>query len=196
MRFKKYKIKNIFDENLNDHIDVANSLRDLKKEIQSSITKIAKSITNGGKIMFCGNGGSAADAQHLAAELMIQFTKKKRKAYPAISLALDSSTLTACANDLEYEKIFSRALEGIGKKNDILVALSTSGNSKNVLQVLKSARSKKITSIGLYGNKGGICKKYTDLNIIVKSSNTARIQECHIFLGHFILSQVERILDK
>ena len=195
MKLKKYKLNKIFDEDLNDHIKIANSLRDQKEEIQNSIIKIAKSITNGGKIMFCGNGGSAADAQHLAAELMVQFTKKKRKAYPAISLVLDSSTLTACANDLEYEKIFSRALEGIGKKNDILVALSTSGNSKNVLQVLKSARSKKITSIGLYGNKGGICKKYTDLNIIVKSSNTARIQECHIFLGHFILSQVERILD-
>ena len=192
----KYEMNKIFDESLSQNIKTVSSLKDLKKNIKISIKKIVQSISSGGKVMFCGNGGSAADAQHLAAELMIQLSKKKRKAYPAISLALDSSTLTACANDFKYEKIFSRALEGIGKKNDILVVLSTSGNSKNILEVLKSAKSKKITSIGFFGNRGGVCKKYTNINLTVKSNNTARIQECHIFLGHFILGEVEKILAK
>ena len=192
----KYDIDNIFEENLNQHIETINSLKNLKKNIKNSIKIISHSISKGGKILFCGNGGSAADAQHLAAELMIRLTKKKRKAYPAISLSLDTSTLTACANDFKYEDIFSRALEGIGNKNDILIVLSTSGNSKNILKVLKSARSKKITSIGFFGNNGGMCRKYTKINLIVESKNTARVQETHIFLGHFILSEVEKILAK
>ncbi len=178
------------------HIKVKKSLINLHQEINKSIKLISESIKKGGKVMFCGNGGSAADAQHLTAELIVRLNVKKRKALPAISLALDTSTITACANDFEYKYIFSRTLEGLGNKKDVLVVMSTSGNSKNIIEVLKKAKQKKIKTIGFFGNNGGMCKKICNTNLIVESKSTETIQECHIFLGHYILSNVEKNISK
>jgi len=158
---------------------------------------IYKSLKNKGKIIICGNGGSAADAQHLVAELLIRLKPtKKRKSLPAISLALDTSTLTACANDYNFEQIFSRPLESLGNKKDVLIAISTSGNSKNIINALKVAKKNGIKSIGFFGKSGGKSKKFCDISLLVPSEETARIQECHIFLGHYILEMVENKIFK
>ena len=165
--------------------------------IYTLIFFINKTIKNGGKVYICGNGGSAADAQHLAAEFLIRLRPTfNRRALPVISLALDTSTITACGNDIGFDKIFARNLEALGSKKDILIVISTSGNSKNILNVLKFAKKNKIYSVGFLGNKGGMAKKISNLNLIIPSSNTARIQEAHIFLGHYIFEQVENLLFK
>lgn len=154
-------------------------------------------LSNDGKVFICGNGGSAADAQHLAAEFMIRLRRKvNRKPYPVISLALDTSTLTACSNDYGYKNIFSRPLESLGSSKDALIVISTSGNSKNIMQALKLSKKKKILSIGFLGNNGGEAKKLCDLKYIVPSNNVARVQETHIFLGHLIFELVEDDLIK
>ena len=151
----------------------------------------------GGKLLFCGNGGSAADAQHLAAEYLIRLRPNvNRGPIPALTLTQDTSTLTACGNDYSFSEIFLRPFDALASKNDVLIAISTSGNSENVLKVLQRAKKKKIKSIGFLGGNGGKSKKYTDINIIVPSKVTARIQECHIFIGHFILEVVEDIILK
>ena len=145
----------------------------------------------------CGNGGSAADAQHLAAEFLVRLKPSiKRNSIPAISLATDTSTLTATGNDYSFNDIFSRPLSSLGNENDVLIVLSTSGNSKNIIKALKIANKNNIKSISFLGNKGGIVKKFADLNLIISSKNTARIQENHIFLGHIIFENVEQILIK
>ena len=154
-------------------------------------------MKSGNKILICGNGGSAADAQHLSAEFLIRLRPDiNRKAYPVISLALDSSTITACGNDYSFDDLFLRNFQALYKKGDILITISTSGNSKNIIKILKYTSSKKIFSIGFLGNKGGKAKKFCSENIIVQSKNVARIQEAHIFLGHYIFEQVENLLLK
>jgi D-sedoheptulose 7-phosphate isomerase len=159
--------------------------------------KIFNCIKNKGKVFICGNGGSAADAQHLAAEFIVRLRPKvNRSPYPVISLALDSSTLTACANDYGYKNIFSRPLDALGSKNDILIILSTSGRSKNIIEVLKLAKKKQITTIGFLGIGGGESKALCDLKYIVPSKSVPRIQETHIFLGHLIFELVEDQLIK
>ena len=156
------------------------------------IKKFYDTIKKNKKIMVCGNGGSAADAQHLTAELLIRLRPTvNRKPIPAICLQMDSSTITACSNDFSFNEVFSRPLTALGRKGDVLIAISTSGKSKNILKVLKKAKEMKIFSICFLGNNGGNAKKLCDLPIIVKSNITARIQEAHIFLGHYILEQVE-----
>lgn len=186
-------LKSSLTENINLHKKIVK----LEKKIDLAIKKIYDSIYLGNKIMICGNGGSAADAQHLAAEFLIRLRPNiNRSAYPVISLAQDTSTITACGNDLGYSQIFSRTLSALGKQGDILIVISTSGNSKNIINVLKESKKKKIFSIALLGNNGGKVKKFSDLNIIVPSKITARIQECHIFLGHFIFEEVENLLIK
>jgi len=183
------------NKNINDKILLEKKIINLSKEISESINKIYKTINRGGKIFICGNGGSAADAQHLSAEFLVRLRPKvNRKPLPVISLALDTSTITACGNDLGFNKIFARNLEALGSKKDLLIAISTSGNSKNILNVLQCAKKKKIYSICFLGNKGGLAKKKSNLNLTVPSSNTARIQEIHIFLGHFIFEKVENLI--
>lgn len=191
----KTNIKKKFKKELSDTIEVKKKLIDQIDRIQESIILIAKSIKNGGKILICGNGGSAADAQHLAAEFLVRLRpNKNRPPIAALSLAMDTSTITACGNDYNFNILFKRNFEAIAKENDILIAISTSGKSKNIINVLKQSRKQKITSIGLFGKDGGLAKQYCDVPILVKKGNTARIQESHIFLGHFIFSQVEDII--
>jgi D-sedoheptulose 7-phosphate isomerase len=164
----------------------------LVKEI---ISKISETIEKKSKMYTCGNGGSAGDAQHMAAEGIVRLKPKiNRKPIPIISLAMDTSTITACANDYGYEYIFSRPLEALGKKNDLLLCYSTSGKSKNIIQALKKAKKMKIFSICLLGGDGGFAKRLANISLIVKSNNVARIQETHIFLSHFILEEVEKRL--
>lgn len=180
---------------LNESIKIKKSLIKLDKKIKKCVDLISLALIKGNKVLICGNGGSAADAQHLAAEFLIRLrTKINRKSYPVISLAQDTSTITACANDLGFVNLFSRNLEGLGKKGDILITISTSGNSKNILRVIKKSKNLNINSIALLGNKGGNAKNLSDIDLIVDSSNTARIQECHIFLGHYIFENVENNL--
>lgn len=186
-----------FENDLNDNIQSHLSLLELKKKINKIVKLLENTISKGGKIIFCGNGGSAADAQHLAAEYLIRLRPdKNRKAIAAISLAQDTSTITACGNDIGFENLYSRNLEALGNKKDILVCISTSGQSLNLIKAAETAKKKGIKTIGFLGKKGGKLKNKCDENLIVRSQNTARIQECHIFLGHFILTAVEDNLLK
>ncbi len=191
------KIQKIFSKQLSLNIETHLKLEVLSPNIEKAIKIIYKKIKLGGKLMFCGNGGSAADSQHLSAEYLVRMRPNiNRRPLPAISLAQDTSTLTACGNDYDFSDIFLRPFQALAKKNDVLIAITTSGNSSNVLKVLKEARSKKITTIGFLGNTGGKCKNFCDIKLLVPSKSTARTQECHIFLGHFILEQVENLIIK
>lgn len=191
------KYSKIFNEDLCSNIQTHLNLENLLPEIENAIKIIHKKIKLGGKLLFCGNGGSAADAQHLAAEYLIRLRSNiNRKPIPAISLAQDTSTLTACGNDFDFSNIFLRPFQALANKNDVLVAITTSGNSQNIINVLKEANKKKITSIGFLGKDGGKSNKFCDIKIIVPNKSTARIQECHIFIGHFILEQVENLIIK
>ena len=180
-----------------DSISTKKKLIFLQDKINYSIKLIASTINNNKKILICGNGGSAADAQHLATEFLIRLRPKvNRRSFPVIALAQDASTITACGNDIGFENIFARNLEGLGQKGDTLIAISTSGNSKNILKVLKLSKKMGIHSISFLGNSGGKAKNLADIDLIVKSKITARIQESHIFLGHVIFEEVENILIK
>lgn len=186
-----------FSETIESKIKLDRMMMSLTKEVSQSIDIIYKKLKKGGKIFICGNGGSAADAQHLSAEFLVRLRPNvNRIPLPVISLALDTSTITACGNDLGFEKLFERNLQALGTNKDLLLAISTSGNSKNILNVLNYAKKNKIFSISFLGNKGGKAKKFSDLNLIVPSYNTARIQEQHIFLGHYIFEKVENLILK
>ena len=192
-------IKNSVKQTFLDSISVKQQIVDDKsyEVLLEAGSIIANSITNGGKLLLCGNGGSAADAQHLAAEFLIRLTSEvNRESIPALSLAQDTSTLTACINDYGSDDIFKRVLSGLSKDGDILLAITTSGNSKNILEVLKKAKDMSIKSILLSSEKIIETKKPADLTILVPSESTARIQEAHIFIGQTICEIVEsKILD-
>lgn len=147
-------------------------------------------IRNGGKILFYGNGGSAADAQHLAAELVVKY-KKRRRAIPAIALTTDTSILTATANDFDFSSIFSRQIEAIGNENDISIAITTSGNSKNLIEAAKMCKKQKIKTFCLSGNNGGKLSKYIDYPIIIKSKTTSVIQVIEICIGQILCNILE-----
>lgn len=155
--------------------------------------RIVKSLGLGGKVFFFGNGGSAADAQHLAAEFTGRFLKERR-ALPALALSVNSSSLTAIGNDYGFDLVFARQLEALGKEGDVAVGISTSGNSSNVIRALEAAKSKSIFSVALTGKSGGKLKNVADCTICIPSEETPRIQECHILTGHLICEMVEEVL--
>ncbi len=163
----------------------------LMRSVEDAVTVIVESLRNGGKIHFCGNGGSAADAQHLAAELSGRFYLD-RPPLNAEALHCNSSYLTAVANDYGYDLIFSRLLTASGKKGDVLVGISTSGNSRNIIEAYKVCKEKDIKIISLTGESGGMMKNFGGILLNVPSTDTPRIQECHIMLGHIICELVER----
>ncbi len=180
---------------LEDNVKAHLSILDLSVDIENVIHTIHKKLKEGGKILFCGNGGSAADAQHLAAEFIVRLRSHiNRNPIPAITLAQDTSTITACGNDYSFDDIFLRPFQALAKKNDVLICISTSGNSKNILKVLKESKKKNIYSICFLGKDGGKAKKISNKSLVIPFNNTARIQECHIFLGHFILENVEELI--
>ena len=188
----KEKIKNI--------ISVAADLKQtlladeqLHAKIEEAVEVISAAFAKGNKVLFCGNGGSASDAQHLAAEFSGRFYKD-RKALPAEALHCNTSYLTAVANDYGFEHVYARLVEGTGNEGDVLVAFSTSGNSENIVQALKVARQKKMSTIGFTGLHGGVMNDYCNLIFLAPSKITPRIQECHILLGHIICELVEEKL--
>ena len=153
---------------------------------------ITQSIQSGGKIMLCGNGGSAADAQHLAAELLVRLRPmNNREGVAAITLAQDTSTITACGNDFGYDVLYERVLRSLGKKGDCLIGITTSGNSKNVILAMKAAQEMGVKVFGFLGCGGGEALKYCDEAFIVPSNDTGRIQEAHITAGHALMENIE-----
>jgi len=188
--------KKIIKKNYQDHINILRKQEKYFLKTCNEISdKIVSRISKQGKLIICGNGGSAADAQHIATELMVRL-KKNGTPIPSIALTTDSSILTATSNDLSFYKIFSRQLEAISQKNDILLAISTSGNSLNVIEALKVSKKKKLLSIGLLGNKGGKCKKLCDSSFIVDSNNPSRVQEIHILFYHSMCEIIENKFRK
>lgn len=183
------QIKNIVAASIKVKQDVLQN-EELLKTVQDCVTLIVQAFKNGNKVLFCGNGGSAADAQHLAAEFSGRFYTD-RDALPAEALHCNTSYLTAVANDYSYDVIYSRLVKGVGNKGDVLVGLSTSGNSKNIYNAFEVAREKGITTIAFTGASGGTMKALSDYLINVPSTDTPRIQESHIMLGHIICQLVE-----
>lgn len=189
------KNKSKLENSLQESIKAKITLLDIKEDINKSIKVIYKKIKLGGKVLLCGNGGSAADAQHLAAEFLVRLRPKvNRHSIPAMTLAQDTSTITACGNDYSYDDIFARNLSSLGSKKDILIVISTSGNSNNIIKALKEAKRKNIFSIGFLGCNGGKVKKLCDIPLIINHKTTGRIQESHIFMGHHIFESVEDLL--
>tara|TARA_B100000989_G_scaffold88100_2_gene63629 strand:- start:1619 stop:2173 length:555 start_codon:yes stop_codon:yes gene_type:complete len=184
-------MENLIKQHIVSHSKIIdNNFVEISSCIKIIAGEIKKTFKNNKTIFFVGNGGSAADCEHLAGELVGRY-KKKRKPYKAISLTTDTSVLTCIANDFGYDKIFERQLQGLGQKGDLLIAFSTSGKSKNIINVLKMAKILKIKSICLLGNNGGQCKKLSDYNFIVPSKSTANIQEIHHLIGHIFCSLVD-----
>jgi D-sedoheptulose 7-phosphate isomerase len=183
----------MFNRVLNEHLACFRSLAQLSKEISIAGRMLIDTIENGKKILICGNGGSASDAQHFAAEIVGRFTQE-RIAWPAIALNTDTSLITAIANDYTYSEVFSRQVEALGVSGDILIGISTSGQSKNVIQAAIQAREKRLQTIALVGNKGGKLIEHADISVIIPSDITARIQEVHIFILHFWAEMIESTL--
>ncbi len=185
-------IKNYFEESCKVKLDF---LEKNYENLEKTIEKITECLKRGNKILICGNGGSAADSQHFAAELVGRF-KLERKGVPAIALTTDTSILTAIGNDYGFNKIFERQVEALGEEGDLLVGISTSGNSENVIRAVEKAKEKGIYTIGLLGKNGGKLKDLVDLPLIVPSNDTPRIQECHVLIYHIICEEVEKKLIK
>ncbi|MBS3946445.1 MAG: D-sedoheptulose 7-phosphate isomerase [Melioribacter sp.] len=166
-----------------------------KDGVFKAIDIMVSTYKNGKKVLLCGNGGSAADCQHIATELMIRLSHAvKRPALPAIALTTDTSNLTAGGNDIGFENVFARSIEGLGNEGDVLIAISTSGNSINIIKAVEKAHEKKMKIIAFLGGNGGKLKDMVDLPIVIPSSNVQRIQEGHITIAHIICEQVEREL--
>lgn len=162
------------------------------EDIEKAAEMMVKTVQNGNKILWCGNGGSAADAQHMAAELMGGLVTHDRPAIQSIALTTDTSFITAWANDTDYESIFSRQIEGLGETGDVLISISTSGNSKNVVKAIKVCKEKGISVIVLTGKTGGVLKNMGDVTISIPSDDTQRIQEGHLLAEHILCEIVEK----
>lgn len=186
----------IIDARLRAHLDTMTRVETdegLKATIGKAVEAIVTCFRNGGRVYFCGNGGSAADAQHLAAEFSGRFYFD-RPVLPADALHCNTSYLTAVANDYGYDKVFARLISGLGREGDILVGLSTSGNSENILQAFAVCREKGVRTLALTGANGGRMKELADLLINIPSTDTPRIQEAHITIGHIICELVEQAI--
>ncbi len=191
---KKNNYINLINNTFIEHVDVANkTIKLIAEKIEKSSNLISKSLSSKGTIFWCGNGGSAADSQHIAAEFVGRF-KKEREPLRSIALTTDTSVLTCISNDYSFKNIFSRQLKALGRKGDVLVVITTSGESENVRQALIEAKKMGIKTIGLLGKKGGVCKNHADISLIVPSSKTARIQEMHILIAHLLCELVEKKL--
>jgi D-sedoheptulose 7-phosphate isomerase len=187
------KMRKIIEKSFKNSIKLKQSIlnsEELVEKIFQASQLISGAFKNGNKVLFCGNGGSAADAQHLAAEFSGRFYKD-RKALPSEALHCNTSYLTAVGNDYGFEYVYSRMIEGIGISGDILVGISTSGNSKNIITAFRSAKKLGMNTVAFTGESGGVMKNYSDLFINVPSSDTPRIQESHILIGHIICEIVE-----
>jgi len=180
----------VFDQAIAEHLMVINSLREQQPLLQRIAEKMTSAILAGHKVLWCGNGGSAADSQHLAAELMGHF-RRERRGLPSIALTTDTSILTAIANDYGYERVFERQVEALCTKGDVLVGISTSGSSKNVCAALKSARKSGAFTVAFTGQGGGAMASVAEITLSIASKDTARIQEGHILCGHMLCDWIE-----
>ncbi len=188
-------MQDIIKQQIQDSIKTKQEvLEKIVPEIEKSANILINALKNGKKVLVCGNGGSAADAQHFAAELIVRF-ETERKALPAIALTTDTSILTAGANDYGIDTLFSRQVEGLGAKGDVLVAISTSGNSPNVLKAIEAAKSQGMEVIGLTGRDGGKMKSLPNC-VIIPSQSTARVQESHIMIVHVWCKLVDQAFEK
>lgn len=174
---------NIFKKNILEHQKLVSKLEFISSDVNLASNLIESSLKNDGCIFFCGNGGSAADSQHLAAEFTGRFVRE-RKAISGLALTTDTSTLTAIGNDYGYDEIFARQIEGLAKSGDCLVVISTSGNSTNIVRAIHKAKEIGVITVGLLGKDGGKIKDICDVSVVVPSQSTARIQEMHILIGH------------
>ncbi len=180
----------LFDQALAEHTRLFSGISTLAPALEQAAIRCAASIQSGGKLLFCGNGGSAGDAQHLAAELVGRLVRDRR-ALPGLALSTDSSALTCIGNDFGFDEIFARQVQALCRQEDVLIAISTSGNSPNVIRAAQAATDNGAYVIGLLGRDGGKLVARVDLPLIVASNETARIQEAHIFLGHVLCAQIE-----
>jgi len=183
-----------FMSELEEHQSMIARLTNCAGVIEAAGELLANTLKQGGKVLLCGNGGSAADCQHIAAEFVVRY-EKKRQAMAAIALTTDTSILTAHANDFDFETVFSRQVEALGNDKDCLIAISTSGKSKNILKAVEAAKSKGMIVIGLTGGEGGDLGKQATVSVIVPSVVTARIQEAHILIGHWWCGVIEEALS-
>lgn len=180
---------------INESIDVKRKLlNECSDQIEQCGKFLADALKNGGKIMFCGNGGSAADSQHLAAELVVRLRSHiNRPALPGLALTVDPSIMTAGGNDIGFDNVFARSVEAYGKSGDVLVGISTSGNSENVFRAMQQASKMGIKNVCLLGAGGGKILPNADYAVVVPSNITARVQECHILIGHIWCEMIEEI---
>src|SRR2546421_7068086 len=183
-------ISSNLNQAINHSVRVLESLKDLEPQVSRAADLISECFRTGNKLLMCGNGGSAADASHFATELVVRFTKDRR-ALPAICLASDSGILTAGGNDYGFDKIFSRQAEAFGQPGDVLICFTTSGNSKNVLLALEEAKARKLKTIAFLGRDGGSTIGMADVDLVVRSESTARIQEAHQLLLHVLCETIE-----
>ena len=188
-------METITKKSLENHLQAFKLLESSQEKIKEIAKLFIFSLRNSGKIIFMGNGGSAADSQHMAAELVGRF-KMERKALPAIALTVNTSILTAIANDYGYDVVFARQVEALGVKGDVALGISTSGNSKNVIEALKKARSIGMKTVALSGGDGGSMKKEANISIVVATKDTPRVQESHILIIHIICAIVENEMFK
>lgn len=186
--------KPLFIENIDEQMALLGTLGSLNDSVLRAGQLAAEVLIKGGKVMFCGNGGSAADSQHLAAELTGRFIKDRRP-LAAVALSTDSSALTCIANDYSFDEVFARQVIGLGRAGDLLVGISTSGNSKNVIRAVEEASKLGIQTLGFLGRDGGRLLSMCHHSILVPSQVTARIQEAHILIGHTLCGLIERELD-
>jgi len=186
-------MNSLFQNNLAEQIAVLQTLGSLDSLVCKAAEVAAQSLQSGGKLMFCGNGGSAADCQHLAAELTGRFIKDRRP-LAAIALSTDTSAITCISNDYSFEEVFARQVQGLGRSGDVLVGISTSGNSRNVIRAVEEALAAGMSVIGLLGRDGGALHELCNVAIVVPSQVTARIQESHILIGHTLCGMIEQQL--
>ena len=186
-------MSDVVQRGLQEHLALFQSLASLTPAIERAAGLFSGALTNGHKLMLCGNGGSAADSQHIAAEMAGRFVKDRRP-LAAVALSTDTSTMTCIANDYTFDEVFSRQVMGLGARGDCLLAISTSGNSRNVIRAAEAARAADIRVVGLLGKGGGPLRELCDVPIVVPSQITARIQEAHIFIGHTLCALVEEAL--
>lgn len=185
-------MKDLIKSDIEESIKVKNDLLEKSiEDIENAAKLIIRCVLNGGKVLWCGNGGSAADAQHLSTEFMGGMTDHNRRPIPSIALTTDTSFITAWSNDTDFESVFSRQIQGLGLDGDVLVAISTSGNSPNVISAIKQAKYKRINTILFTGNSNSILTQISDVVVSVPSNNTQRIQESHIMIGQIICGLVE-----
>jgi D-sedoheptulose 7-phosphate isomerase len=183
----------LFSDSIRNHVAVVTQLEQHKEAFLRIAIRLTETIRSGGKILWCGNGGSAADAQHMAAEFVGRF-RNERPGWASIAVTTDTSILTAIANDYGFDTVFARQVQALGHPGDVLAAFSTSGNSANVLKAVQAARSMGAFTVGFTGEDGGKLRALVDECFCVPSQDTARIQECHILIGHMLCDYVERQL--